>query len=74
MKRMLCKAVERLVSLMGGWDKFVRPGEKILLKPNLLMKSAEEAVTTHPAVAGRLPGASGEQEVMLLLGIALVDP
>ncbi|HPU35977.1 MAG TPA: DUF362 domain-containing protein [Bacillota bacterium] len=47
------KAVERLVSLMGGWDKFVRPGEKILLKPNLLMKkSPEEAVTTHPAVAG----------------------
>ena len=47
------KAVERLASLMGGWGKYVCPGEKILLKPNLLLnKPPEEAVTTHPAVVG----------------------
>lgn len=44
-------AVERLVSLLGGWGAFVRPGENIVVKPNLLMKKPpEEAVTTHPAV------------------------
>jgi uncharacterized protein (DUF362 family)/NAD-dependent dihydropyrimidine dehydrogenase PreA subunit len=36
---------------MGGWQKFVRPGEQLIIKPNLLMKKRpEEAVTTHPAV------------------------
>ena len=39
------------VSALGGMDRFVRPEEKILVKPNLL-KPAEidSAVTTHPAV------------------------
>ncbi len=59
------KAVERLVHLMGGWGGFVRPGEKILLKPNLLLrKPPEEAVTTHPAVVGAvargITGAGGQ--------------
>ncbi len=44
-------AVNRLVQLLGGWDVFVKPGENIVIKPNLLMrKSPDEAVTTHPAV------------------------
>lgn len=58
-------AVERLVSLLGGWGAFVRPGEKIVVKPNLLMKKRpEEAVTTHPeiieAVARSVAGAGGQ--------------
>lgn len=45
------RAVERLVDLLGGWGRFVRPGETILVKPNLLSaKKPGEAVTTHPSV------------------------
>ncbi|MDQ7092656.1 DUF362 domain-containing protein [Desulfosporosinus sp. PR] len=35
----------------GGMTEFVKPGQKVLLKVNLLMKKRpEEAVTTHPSV------------------------
>ena len=45
---------ERLVALLqplGGIERFVRPGQRVLLKPNLLAgKPPEAAVTTHPAL------------------------
>ena len=44
-------ALKRGVDLLGGPDRFVSPGERLLLKPNIL--AAEEpakAVTTHPSV------------------------
>lgn len=45
------EAIERGITLLGGWDSFIKPEEKILLKPNLLNRAApERAVTTHPAV------------------------
>lgn len=45
------EAIERGISLLGGWDRFVKPEEKILLKPNLLNRAdPKRAVTTHPAV------------------------
>ncbi|WZL79913.1 DUF362 domain-containing protein [Eubacteriales bacterium mix99] len=44
--------MSRSIGLLGGMDHFVKPGEKVLLKCNLLMKkSPEEATTTHPEVA-----------------------
>jgi len=44
-------AVRMGVELLGGLGAFVRPEEKVLLKPNLLVKAIpEKAVTTHPAV------------------------
>jgi len=44
-------ALQRGVKLLGGLDRFVRPGERILLKPNILAgDEPEKAVTTHPAV------------------------
>ncbi|MFY9324807.1 MAG: DUF362 domain-containing protein, partial [Syntrophomonadaceae bacterium] len=43
--------LERGIALLGGWQKWVKPGENILLKPNLLAPDPpEKAVTTHPAV------------------------
>ena len=46
-------AVKRGISLIGGIDAFVRKGERILLKPNVLTAaSPADAVTTHPAVFG----------------------
>jgi uncharacterized protein (DUF362 family)/Pyruvate/2-oxoacid:ferredoxin oxidoreductase delta subunit len=39
------------LALLGGPERFARPGESILLKPNLLVASPPERhVTTHPAV------------------------
>ena len=44
-------AISKAVELLGGWQEFVRPDEKIILKPNLLAKTGpERACTTHPTV------------------------
>ncbi|GMR04325.1 MAG: DUF362 domain-containing protein [Thermodesulfobacteriota bacterium] len=49
------EGISGAVALMGGMDRFVRPGERILLKPNLLAaKPPEAAVTTHPSVVRAL--------------------
>jgi uncharacterized protein (DUF362 family)/NAD-dependent dihydropyrimidine dehydrogenase PreA subunit len=41
----------RLLEPLGGMGAFVRPGERVLIKPNMLSaKSPEKAVTTHPEV------------------------
>jgi len=45
------KAIISLLEPLGGAGAFVRPGDRVLLKPNLLSaKAPEAAVTTHPAV------------------------
>ncbi len=44
-------AVKHGLALLGGLERFVKPEEKILLKPNLLSKALpQKAITTHPAV------------------------
>ncbi|MCK4994657.1 MAG: DUF362 domain-containing protein [Candidatus Omnitrophica bacterium] len=45
----LYAAVKKSIDLIGGIENFVKRGQKVLLKPNLLKKAKpEEAVTTHP--------------------------
>lgn len=45
------RAVEEAVNLLGGIRRFVKKGDKVLLKINLLIgKAPEYAVTTHPTV------------------------
>jgi uncharacterized protein (DUF362 family) len=45
------EGVARLLEPLGGMERFVKPGERVLLKPNLLSaKPPEAAVTTHPEV------------------------
>ncbi len=44
-KRVLAQSVENL----GGFEKYINKGERVLIKVNLLMKKRpEEAATTHP--------------------------
>ena len=44
-------AVRQGVELLGGIGQFVRPEERIVLKPNLLARALpQKAITTHPAV------------------------
>ena len=40
-----------LLESLGGMGRFIAPGERVLLKPNLLSASApEQCITTHPEV------------------------
>lgn len=62
--RPLAAAVESAFADLGGIHNFVRPGDKVLLKPNLLKAAnPSEAVVTHPAlveaVASRVLDAGG---------------
>jgi uncharacterized protein (DUF362 family)/Pyruvate/2-oxoacid:ferredoxin oxidoreductase delta subunit len=44
-------ALQRGCELLGGLERFVRSGERLLLKPNILAGDGPaKAVTTHPAV------------------------
>ncbi len=45
------EAVGKALDLIGGIKPFIKPGDKVLLKPNLLSaKSPETAIDTHPVV------------------------
>lgn len=45
-------AVDEIFSLCGGVERIVSPGQRVLIKLNLLMKRRpEQATTTHPEVA-----------------------
>jgi len=48
---LVSQAVKRGIDLLGGITAFVRPGEKIVMKPNVLIGSdPARSVTTHPTV------------------------
>lgn len=58
------QGIKAVLAPLGGMGQFVRPGMRVLLKPNLLSDATwEQAVTTHPAVlravAEMVQGASG---------------
>jgi uncharacterized protein (DUF362 family)/Pyruvate/2-oxoacid:ferredoxin oxidoreductase delta subunit len=61
--------IKELIDMMGGISRFVKPGEKIALKANLLQGSLPEtAVTTHPDVliaAGKLVKSAGGEPVIV---------
>ena len=45
------EALQRLLEPLGGIGHYIKPGQKVLIKPNLLSgKSPEKAVTTHPEI------------------------
>jgi uncharacterized protein (DUF362 family)/Pyruvate/2-oxoacid:ferredoxin oxidoreductase delta subunit len=49
------KAVQQSIEYLGGMSYFVKPGDKVLLKVNLLIKRKPEmATTTHPAIVQAL--------------------
>jgi uncharacterized protein (DUF362 family)/Pyruvate/2-oxoacid:ferredoxin oxidoreductase delta subunit len=47
----ILEAVRQAVDLLGGMQTFVKPGNRVLIKPNLLKASPPvNAVTTHPEI------------------------
>ncbi|MGB9939715.1 DUF362 domain-containing protein [Methanosarcina sp.] len=48
-------AIREALNLIGGLEKIIVPGNRVLLKPNVLaIRSPEDAVTTHPAVVSAM--------------------
>ena len=49
------EAVEKSLDLIGGVENFIKPGSRVLIKPNLLMAiEPESGVDTHPQVVRAL--------------------
>jgi uncharacterized protein (DUF362 family)/NAD-dependent dihydropyrimidine dehydrogenase PreA subunit len=47
----VCNAIRRGIELVGGISCFARSGEKIVMKPNVLIGAGpDKCITTHPAV------------------------
>jgi len=62
-------AVMRGLQLLGGVERFVRSGERIVLKPNLLAgRGPDRAVTTHPSVFRAVAQAFGDAGAELEYG------
>jgi len=50
-EKLVDEKVRESIDLIGGIEKFISPGEKVLIKPNVLRASSPEAnVTTHPLI------------------------
>lgn len=48
---LVSKAVKEIFDSLGGITEFIKPGQRVLVKPNLLGPSSpEEALVTHPMV------------------------
>ncbi len=47
----IAEAIERHFELLGGLDRFIKPGDSVLLKPNFIApRSHRHATQTHPVV------------------------
>jgi len=50
-------AITEALELIGGLGSVISSGDRVLLKPNVLAtRTADEAVTTHPAIVSAMCG------------------
>ncbi len=69
------RAVKAALAPLGGIERFVRPGMRVLLKPNLLTAAdRERAVTPHPAVVEAVAQLVQEAGGVALLGDSPAGP
>jgi uncharacterized protein (DUF362 family) len=47
-------AVRKAVQLLGGMAAFVKPGQKVVIKPNMSFASSTDGANTHPLVVKEL--------------------
>ena len=65
----LSQALRNLLEPLGGIKEFVKEGETILLKPNILAgRGPDHAVTTHPAIVGAITRMAVEAGAKVLVG------
>ncbi|MBS3816364.1 MAG: DUF362 domain-containing protein [Candidatus Thermoplasmatota archaeon] len=69
------KVIEEAFASLGGLDKFVKDGEKILLNPNLLKGSLpEDAVVTHPDFIIAVIRVLEQQDIDIIVGDSPAGP
>ena len=62
-------AIQKGVDMLGGITAFAKPGERIVLKPNILIGSdPDKHVTTHPAVFRAVGGLLKDAGAIVLYG------
>lgn len=62
-------AIQKNISNLGGLEKYLEKGDRVLLKVNLLMKKKpEEATTTHPVFVKALADILAEYGCSVLIG------
>jgi uncharacterized protein (DUF362 family) len=62
-------AIKKSIDLLGGLDKFIKPNQKILLKPNLCDPiPPEKAATTHPLFIKAVIELVKEQNAIPIIG------
>ena len=45
------EAMQELLAHLGGMSRFIQPGDRVLVKPNMLGGvDKDKAVTTHPVI------------------------
>jgi len=65
----LRRALLRLLEPLGGMSAFINPGDRVLLKPNMLSaKEPDKAVTTHPAIVQVVAELVRESGGIVLIG------
>ncbi len=65
----LLQQLRLLLEPLGGMQAFVKPGQKVLLKPNMLSgKPPENAVTTHPEIVRGVIQLVQEADGIVLVG------
>jgi len=63
------KSVRALIATLGGIQKFVKKGQKVLLKPNIVKgMKPEECGTTHPVIIEAVIKILKEQKCEVLVG------
>ena len=63
------KVLNEGIDNIGGIGAYINPGDKVLLKVNLLMKKLpEEATTTHPVFVKALAEILSEQGAVVIIG------
>lgn len=64
------KAVARAVDLLGGMKRFVKPGQRVVIKPNMsFAKTPDEAANTSPAVVAAVATScveAGAKDVLIV--------
>ena len=62
-------AIIKSLELLGGMETFVKSGQKVLLKPNILLGlSPDKAATTHPAIIAAVAELVREAGGVVFLG------
>ncbi len=63
------QSIEKAINLLGGISQFIRPGMKVLIKPNLcLAEPPDKCLTTHPEIIRKIALMSSQAGAEVIVG------